>query len=75
MNRFFIFLIFLYKKILSPLLPPACRFTPTCSDYAKEAFETLPFYKAFPLSIIRISKCHPLHAGGVDPVPKSYNKS
>ncbi|TGL24346.1 membrane protein insertion efficiency factor YidD [Leptospira yanagawae] len=75
MNRLFLFLIFLYKKLLSPLLPPSCRFNPSCSEYAKQAFETFPWYKAFVLSIIRISKCHPYHEGGHDPLPKSYNKS
>ncbi|MCU0824811.1 MAG: membrane protein insertion efficiency factor YidD [Leptospira sp.] len=75
MNRIFVFLIFLYKKLISPLLPPSCRFTPTCSDYSREAFLTYPFFKAFSLSVLRISKCHPLHEGGFDPVPKPINKS
>ncbi|TGN20873.1 membrane protein insertion efficiency factor YidD [Leptospira idonii] len=75
MNRLFLLLIFLYKKLLSPLLPPACRFTPSCSEYAKEAFETYSFFKALRLSISRISRCHPLHAGGYDPLPRPTNKS
>ncbi|XDD43037.1 membrane protein insertion efficiency factor YidD [Leptospira sp. WS60.C2] len=75
MNRLFLLLITLYKKLLSPLLPPACRFTPSCSEYAKQAFETFPWYQALVLSIVRISKCHPYHEGGHDPLPKSYNKS
>jgi putative membrane protein insertion efficiency factor len=67
-NRFFIFIIRLYKRYLSPFLPAACRFTPTCSEYAAEAFETQSFFRAFWMTVVRIAKCHPFHAGGYDPV-------
>jgi len=75
MNQIALLLLFLYKKLISPLLPPACRFTPTCSDYAAEAFRQYPFFQAFLLSTKRISRCHPFHEGGFDPVPKSNHKS
>ncbi len=57
-----------YKRRVSPLLPPACRFVPTCSEYAIEAFEKKPFLTALGLTVVRISKCHPFHPGGFDPV-------
>ncbi|NQV36821.1 MAG: membrane protein insertion efficiency factor YidD [Candidatus Marinimicrobia bacterium] len=62
-------LIFGYKKLLSPLFGSNCRFYPTCSSYAMDAFKTKPFHKAFFLTTKRISKCHPYHEGGYDPVP------
>jgi uncharacterized protein len=63
-----VFLITLYQRMISPLFPPACRFTPTCSQYAKEAFGTYGFFKGFWLTLKRLSKCHPFHPGGYDPL-------
>jgi len=57
-----------YQQLLSPLLGNHCRFTPSCSSYALEAFQTKTFFKAFYLTLRRLSKCHPFHAGGYDPV-------
>ena len=57
-----------YKRFVSPLLPPACRFTPTCSEYAIEAFEKKPALTAVRLTVVRLAKCHPCHPGGYDPV-------
>ena len=57
-----------YKRYISPMLPPACRFTPTCSEYAIEAFEKKGLLKAAWMTIARVSKCHPFHPGGYDPV-------
>jgi len=51
-------------------MPPACRFTPTCSEYSKKAFQRFGIIKAGFLSIKRILKCHPLHPGGYDPIPE-----
>ncbi len=58
-----------YKAIISPLLPPACRFYPTCSSYALEAFERHGFWRGMRLSARRLLRCHPFCPGGVDLVP------
>ena len=58
-----------YKRAISPWLPPACRFEPTCSIYAREAIERHGFVKGTGLALRRLLRCHPLHAGGFDPVP------
>lgn len=68
-NRFFIFLIKLYKKYLSKGLNSGCIFTPTCSVYAVEALEKYSFIKAFALILFRILRCNSLNSGGFDPVP------
>lgn len=63
----------LYKKFLSPLLPPACRFEPTCSVYAIQAIEMHGPLKGFVLAVKRLLRCHPIHwlggSEGFDPVP------
>lgn len=59
-----------YKKYISPLLPPACRFTPTCSEYMMEAISIYGFFKGFCMGAKRLLKCHPFHQGGYDPVPQ-----
>ncbi len=65
----FIALIKLYQLAISPLLPPCCRFYPSCSEYARQALEKHGIIKGGMLSLLRISRCHPLHPGGYDPVP------
>ncbi len=65
-------LIRLYQVTLSPILPPACRFTPTCSRYAYEALNRFGFFKGSWLAIKRIGRCHPFHPGGYDPVPEEF---
>jgi putative membrane protein insertion efficiency factor len=65
-------LIRLYQLTLSPILPPACRFTPTCSRYAYEALDRFGFFKGGWLAIKRIGRCHPFHPGGHDPVPEEF---
>ncbi|HVF97047.1 MAG TPA: membrane protein insertion efficiency factor YidD [Flavisolibacter sp.] len=65
----FITLIKLYQWILSPLLGPKCRFTPTCSNYGLEAFKKYGAKKGLWLTARRIAKCHPWGSSGYDPVP------
>jgi len=73
-NKFIILLIKGYQKLISPLFPRSCRFHPTCSQYACEAFSNFNIFKAFYLSIIRVLKCHPFHPGGFDPISKHKEK-
>ncbi|MEM7008961.1 MAG: membrane protein insertion efficiency factor YidD [Thermodesulfobacteriota bacterium] len=61
-------LIKAYKYIISPILPPSCRFYPSCSEYALEAYRKYGFFKGSYLTLKRIGKCHPLCEGGHDPV-------
>jgi len=63
-----IFLLRGYKLAISPLLPQACRFTPTCSQYAAEAIGKYGFWKGLALGLKRLSRCHPFSEGGYDPV-------
>ena len=65
----FIALIKLYQLVLSPLLGPKCRFTPTCSQYGLEAFKKYGPVKGFWLTIKRIGRCHPWGGYGWDPLP------
>jgi putative membrane protein insertion efficiency factor len=59
----------LYKRYLSPLLPPACRFVPSCSEYAAEAVEFHGVRDGLALAARRLLRCHPFCRGGFDPVP------
>lgn len=61
-------LLSFYKAIISPLLPPSCRFVPTCSEYAREAVERYGVLRGSWLGLRRLLRCHPFHAGGYDPV-------
>ena len=58
-----------YKREISPMLPPSCRFTPTCSEYAMQAIEKYGALKGGWLALKRILRCNPFHKGGYDPVP------
>lgn len=69
LRAFCLFLIRLYQLFISPVLGALgaqCRFHPTCSRYAQEAFTKYPLHKAFWLTLKRLLKCHPFHPGGVD---------
>lgn len=69
MTQVLLGLIRAYKRFISPLLPRACRFYPTCSTYAAEAIERHGPVRGIGLAVRRIARCHPLHPGGYDPVP------
>ena len=67
-------LIRFYRKFISPIKPPCCRFTPTCSAYALDAFRYRGFFVGFGLMVARIFRCNPFFRGGYDPVPRGYPK-
>ncbi len=69
MNKILIWLVKFYRKYISPLRKPCCRFIPTCSEYALEALTKYGALKGSWLAVKRLSKCHPFHKGGYDPVP------
>lgn len=69
-----ILLLRAYRRIVSPLLPPSCRFLPTCSMYAVEAIEKHGPGRGIVLAAQRLGRCHPLHPGGFDPVPTPSRK-
>ena len=73
-NQVPILLIKFYRLSLSPLLGPSCRFYPTCSSYALEAFRTHNFFYALWLTFWRVLRCNPFAKGGYDPVPLSGEK-
>ncbi|MHB1135867.1 MAG: membrane protein insertion efficiency factor YidD [Coriobacteriia bacterium] len=61
--------ITIYRRLISPLLPPSCRFTPTCSAYSYTAIERYGIVRGGWMALKRISRCHPWNPGGHDPVP------
>ena len=68
MKRFLLILIRIYQKFLSPLKGQTCRFYPSCSEYSAQAIQKYGLSKGSWKAIKRISKCHPFHPGGHDPV-------
>lgn len=70
-----IFFVKLYQKFISPPKPPCCRFSPTCSQYAIEAFREWGFICGLGLTVWRIIRCNPFGRGGYDPVPKRKRKN
>ncbi|MBV1950929.1 MAG: membrane protein insertion efficiency factor YidD [Cycloclasticus sp.] len=69
MSKVFILIIKFYRLFISPVIASRCRFYPTCSAYALQAFEEYKPHKALYLSTHRILRCHPFCKGGVDPLP------
>jgi putative membrane protein insertion efficiency factor/ribonuclease P protein component len=61
--------ITIYRHAISPIFPPSCRYIPTCSEYAFEAFRRYGFVRGFGMAVRRVGRCHPWHEGGYDPVP------
>ena len=74
MKYLMIGLVRLYQKFISPLKPSCCRFTPTCSAYAIEAFKKRGFIIGFGLTFWRILRCNPFCKGGYDPVPEKKSR-
>lgn len=70
MKRILAALIHLYRLAISPLIPPRCRYLPTCSDYALQAIERHGALAGGRLALERLARCHPFHAGGLDEVPE-----
>jgi putative membrane protein insertion efficiency factor len=68
MKKILISLIWLYRYIVSPILPMSCRFTPTCSEYSIEALTKYGVVRGLYLTVRRLLRCHPFHPGGYDPV-------
>lgn len=64
-----VFLIRLYRHMVSPLRPPTCRFVPTCSQYAADALTEYGLIRGSWLAAVRLAKCGPWHRGGWDPIP------
>jgi len=75
MTRVAVAVITLYQRLLSPLLPRACRFAPTCSEYAKLALAEHGALRGTWLALRRVVRCHPLHPGGYDPPPVRGRRS
>lgn len=69
-NKIALLLLGFYKYCISPMLGAHCRFQPTCSEYAKMAFERFGFFKGLWLTLKRLFRCHPFCKGGFDPVPQ-----
>lgn len=74
LQKMMIGLIRFYQIAISPLKPPSCRFYPTCSHYGLEAVKSFGPFKGGWLAVRRITKCHPFHPGGFDPVPEKNEK-
>lgn len=70
--EFFLLPVHVYRKLISPFIPPRCRYYPTCSTYALTSVRRFGPIKGGWLALRRIVRCNPWSAGGIDPVPESY---
>jgi len=68
-SSFILFFIYIYQKIVSPMIPARCRYTPTCSQYSKDSILKYGPFRGMTLTLKRILKCHPWGGSGYDPVP------
>jgi putative membrane protein insertion efficiency factor len=68
-KHLFIFLIKVYQRTLSRVMPPSCRFYPSCSEYGVQALQKYGIFKGGWLTVRRVARCHPFNPGGYDPVP------
>jgi hypothetical protein len=75
MSKILILIIKIYRYVMSPLLGNHCRFYPSCSVYAEQSILRFGVLHGIWLAILRLSRCHPWHEGGIDPVPEKYKKS
>lgn len=75
MRNIFVIFIKIYQYLISPVLGPHCRYEPSCSAYAVEALQRFGVIKGLWLAVKRLSRCHPWHEGGYDPVPPLDSKS
>lgn len=73
MKCVFIYMIELYRRYISPLTPPSCRYYPTCSQYTKTAIERHGSLKGIVMGCVRLLRCHPFVKGGVDLVPDTFS--
>lgn len=69
MRKVVLFLIRVYQRTISQVLPPTCRFVPSCSEYGYQAIARYGILKGGWMALCRIARCHPFHPGGYDPVP------
>jgi hypothetical protein len=74
MRNVLIFILRVYKYAISPFIGNNCRFYPSCSSYAETAISRFGVFRGSRLALRRLSRCHPWHEGGVDPVPDSIEK-
>jgi len=74
MRKIFIGLIRFYQYVISPYIPPHCRYTPTCSTYAVEAIHEFGAWRGAWVALRRIGRCHPWQEGGYDPLPENPKK-
>jgi putative membrane protein insertion efficiency factor len=75
MKRILIAALLAYRRLVSPLLPPACRYVPSCSEYAIESVERKGALRGIVLALWRLLRCHPLARGGYDPVCSQLGES
>jgi len=74
MRKAFIYLIRVYRYLVSPFLGNHCRFYPSCSHYAEAAISQHGVFAGIWLTVRRLARCHPWHAGGCDPVPEKIHR-